>query len=330
MKILVTGADGVLGSNLVRELLKRNYQVSVLIETGKEPTTLKGLPITQFKGNILNLLDIDSAIEGQDILIHGAASTSLWPARSEKVNKINIVGTENMIAACLKHGIKKMIYIGTANSFGYGSLDQLGTENKPYKSDKYGLDYMDSKKTAQEKVLEAVQAKNLPALVVNPTFMIGPFDSKPSSGAMILAIIHNKIPCYTNGGKNYINVADAAIGIANAITLGEIGECYILGNENLTYNEMFNKIALIVNSNAPKHKFPALLVRIYGTLNGFFARVFRYHPSVTRQLAQISTEEHYYSPKKAVRDLKLPQNSIEIGIKECFDWFAANGYVKTK
>jgi dihydroflavonol-4-reductase len=187
---------------------------------------------------------------------------------------------------------------------------------------------MDSKKAAQEKVLEAVKNSNLPAVVVNPTFMIGPFDSKPSSGAMILAIVNNKIPCYTDGGKNYINVADAATGIANAIELGTIGECYILGNENLTYNEMFNKIASVVKSKAPKHKFPTFVVNLYGAMNGLFARIFRYQPAVTPQLAKISTEEHYYSPKKAVQELKLPQNPIEIGIKDCFDWFTANGYIK--
>ncbi len=330
MKVLVTGADGVLGSNLVRVLLKRKYEVTALIEKGKDPVTLNCLNVNRVEGNILNIEDVNRVIEGQDVLIHCAASTSVWPARSEIVNQVNVQGTENVVQACLRFGIKKMIYVGTANSFGFGSIDEPGKEGDSYKSGKYGLDYMDSKKIAQEKVIQAVNHKGLPAVIVNPTFMIGPFDSKPSSGAMILALINNKIPCYTGGGKNYINVADAAIGIANAIKLGKVGECYILGNENLTFKAMFEKISAVVNCNAPKRRLPAGIVQLYGKINALFARLFKFHPSITPELAKISCEEHYYSAQKAVRELKLPQTPLEQGIKDCYEWFKANGYINRK
>ncbi|NOQ70686.1 MAG: NAD-dependent epimerase/dehydratase family protein [Crocinitomix sp.] len=330
MKVLVTGADGVLGSNLVRILLERNYEVTALIEKGKDPITLNCLDVNKVEGNILNIADVNAVMQGQDVLIHCAASTNVWPARSEIVNQVNVQGTENMIEACLRFKIKKMIYVGTANSFGFGSMAQPGKEGDEYKSAKYGLDYMDSKKLAQEKVMLAVKHNGLPAVVVNPTFMIGPYDSKPSSGAMILALINNKIPCYTKGGKNYINVADAAVGIANAITLGTIGECYILGNENLTFKAMFDKISAVVKCKAPKRKLPAGIVKLYGKLNTLFARLFRFQPSITRELAIISCEEHYYSAQKAVRELKLPQTPLEQGIKDCYEWFKANGYINRK
>lgn len=328
MKVLVTGADGVLGSNLVRILLKRKYEITALIEEGKNPITLNELEVKQIAGNILNPADVEMAIKDKDIVIHCAASTSVWPARSEVVNKVNVEGTENIIQACLRFGIKKMIYVGTANSFGFGSLNNPGKEGDRYKSGKYGLDYMDSKKTAQERVMNAVKHNGLPAVIVNPTFMIGPFDSKPSSGAMILALINNKIPCYTSGGKNYINVKDAAVGIANAIDLGEVGECYILGNENLTFKAMFEKIGAVVNCKPPKRRLPGAIVRLYGRINAFFAYLFDFHPSITPQLADISCEEHYYSAEKAVKKLKLPQTPLEKGIKDCYEWFKQNGYIK--
>lgn len=330
MKVLVTGADGVLGSNLVRVLLDRNYEVTALIEKGKDPITLNNLAVKRIEGNILNSSDVDLAMHGQEVLIHCAASTSLWPARSSIVNEVNVQGTENMIQAALRVGIKRMIYVGTANSFGFGTIKDPGKEGDLYKSGKYGLDYMDSKKLAQEKVIHAVKHKGLPAIIVNPTFMIGPFDSKPSSGAMILALIQNKIPCYTNGGKNYINVADVAVGIANAIDLGRVGECYILGNENLSFKAMFEKISTVVNCSAPKRKLPSVIVKLYGKMNALFARILNFQPSITPQLARISCEEHYYSAQKAVRELKLPQTPLEKGIKDCYDWFRANGYINKK
>lgn len=328
MRVLVTGPDGVLGSNLVRELIARSYEVSVLLlEKGKSPT-LEGLAIKKYYGNILDLPEIEHCFENQDIIIHCAAATSVFPARNENVNKVNIQGTKNIIEAVKKHNIQRLIYVGTANSFGFGSsLEDLGKEGNTYKSLKYGLDYMDSKRKAQEIILEEVKQNGLPAVIVNPTFMIGPYDSRPSSGLMILALHKGKVPGYTTGGKNYIAVKDAAFAIANAITMGKIGECYILGNENLTYQEAFNKISSAIGAKAPTRKLSSTMVITYGVLNSFFAKIFGYYPSVTKELATISCDRHYYSPEKARNDLQLPNTPIETAAKECFEWFKANGYL---
>lgn len=328
MKILVTGPDGVLGSNLVRELLSRNYEVTALLEDGKPAPTLDGLPIRRISGNILNQNDLDQTIDGQDIVVHCAASTSVYPARSPQVNKVNIEGTKNVIESIKKHKTKRLIYVGTANSFGFGTLENPGVEGNPYTCRKYGLDYMDSKRAAQEIVLNAVKQDNLPIIVVNPTFMIGPYDSKPSSGTMILAIHKNKVPGYTKGGKNYIAAKDAATAIANAITMGKIGECYILGNENLSYKNAFELIANTIGAKPPKIKLSNFVVKTYGTVNSTLAKIFNYNPAVTKELAIISCENHYYSPEKARKELGLPQTPIKIAVKECFDWLDQNGYTK--
>jgi dihydroflavonol-4-reductase len=331
MEVLVTGPDGVLGSNLVRELIRRDYNVSVLLEPGKDPITLKGLPIHSFYGNILDKEALDQAFIGKDVVLHCAASTSMFPARSEIVNRVNIEGTQNIIDAALKHKIKRMVYVGTANSFGNGTtLDNLGKEGDPYNSAKFGVDYMDSKYKAQNIVLKAVTEKGLPAIVVNPTFMIGPYDSRPSSGAMILAIHKEKVPGYASGGKNFVAVKDVAFAMANAIEMGRIGECYILGNANLSYKQAFDLIAKTLNVKPPSRKLSTFMVTSYGTLNSFFARIFNYYPGVTKELSIISCENHFYSVEKARQELKLPQTPIETAVTECYNWFVENGYIKTK
>lgn len=331
MKVLVTGADGVLGSNLVRELLERKHDVSVLLFEGTTSTTLDGLDIERFYGNILNPEDLDKSFKGQEAVVHCAASTSVFPPRDAFVNKVNIEGTQNVIDAVLKNNIGRLVYVGTANSFGSGDTPEtLGNENNPYEAFVYGLDYMDSKQKAQEVVLDAVKNKGLQAIVVNPTFMIGPYDSKPSSGAMILGVYQGRVPGYTVGGKNYVAVKDAAVAVANALTMGRIGECYILGNENLTYQNAFEKIAITIGAKAPTRKLSPFMVKTYGVLNSFFARVFRYSPAVTRELAIISCDRHYYSAEKAREELKLPATPIEVAIKDCYDWFRTNDYLNKK
>ena len=328
MKVLVTGPDGVLGSNLVRKLLQNNYKVQVFVERGKTTPTLEGLDIKFYYGNILNQDDLKAAFENTDYVIHCAAHTSVFPARNKYVNTVNIEGTKNIANACIEFGVKKLIYVGTANSFGFGpSKEELGNESQPYRSLKYGLDYMDSKYHAQLHLLKIIKEKGLNATIVNPTFMIGPFDSKPSSGKMILALYNGKIPGYTKGGKNYIAVKDVVVAIINAIDKGKTGECYILGNENLTYSEAFNKMAEAIGAKAPKRKLTKFMVVTYGSFNSFFAKLFRYSPSVTRELAIISCDKHYYSSEKAQKELDLPQTPIEEAVKESFDWFKNNGYI---
>ena len=331
MRVIVTGPDGVLGSNLVRELIARDHQVSVLLLEGTTSKTLDGLDITKFYGNILDKVSLNAAFTGQDIAIHCAASTSMYPARDPFINRVNIEGTENVIQAIKVNKIKRLVYVGTANSFGNGSsLDDLGDETNEYTAHKYGLDYMDSKKKAQDLLLDAVKNDGLPALIVNPTFMIGPYDSKPSSGTLVLAIYNGKVPGYTRGGKNYIAVKDAAVAIANGITMGRIGECYILGNENLSYRDAFEKIAQSIGGKAPKLGMANSVMRTYGSINSFLAKIFRYKPAVTKELAAISCDNFYYSANKARKELQLPSTPMEEAFKECLEWYKDNGYLNKK
>ncbi|MBI3133095.1 MAG: NAD-dependent epimerase/dehydratase family protein [Bacteroidetes bacterium] len=330
MKILVTGPDGLLGSNLVRELLSRNYQVTAMIQTHHRPATLIGLPIDFITGDLLDANRVKEAVKEMDIVIHCAANTCMFPARAEIVNRVNIDGTKHVIDACLTNKVKRLIVVGSANSFGPGSMFQPGNETVPYQGYRFGLDYMDSKYTAKELVLDAVEKDGLDAVVVCPTFMIGPYDSRPSSGALILGVYQGKIPGYTNGGKNYIAVKDVAVGIANAIKKGRKGTCYILGNTNLTYKEVFQKIGSTISVKGPRFWLPGRLVILLGWMNSKMAGIFRYRPALTYELALLSAGDHYYSAQRAVKELDLPQTPIENAIKECFDWFKENGYLNKK
>jgi len=327
MKIFLTGADGVLGNNLVRILLEKGHEVKVFIETGKKARYLEELPLERSEGSILNYEELRSAMEGYDIVIHAAAKTDTWPPRHESYWKVNLEGTRNIIAAVKELGVKRLIHIGTANSFGPGDENNPGDETKPYTADKYGLDYMCTKRAAQEEVLKAVKQEGLDAVIVNPTFMIGPYDSKPSSGTMIMAVSQGKIPGYPSGGRNFVYVRDVANAIEGAIEKGVKGECYILGNENLTYKEAFEKMAKSLGVKAPGMKMPRWLTLAYGRLLSGASVVFRFTPPVNYPMAMISTEKHFYSSEKAIKDLGLNQTPVSEALKEAVEWFRDNKYL---
>ncbi|MFZ5554865.1 MAG: NAD-dependent epimerase/dehydratase family protein [Bacteroidota bacterium] len=325
-KIFVTGADGLLGSNLVRELLHRGYEVRAFIQQGRKVNTLDGLPIEKAGGNLLEKNSVKEAMAGCSLVIHAAASTSVWPARQEIIRKVNIDGTKNVAESALESGVKKMVYVGSASTFGYGTLENPGTESSAYTANKYGMDYMDSKYEAHRMVLDFV-ARGLDVSIVNPTFMIGAYDSGPSSGAMIIALYKGKIPGYTNGGRNYIYVKDAATGIANAVTMGRKGESYIIGNENLSYKDAFQKMAVALGVKPPSRRVPDWIMLTYGQFSSLFAKVRGKAPAVSYNLAKIGIDKHYFSAQKAVNELKLPQTPIEVAVKEAAEWFRQNNYL---
>ena len=327
MKVLVTGANGLLGSNLVRQLLKNGHEVIAFVLKNSNLSTINNLPLKIIEGNILKIEEVREASAGADAIFHLAASTALWPERDELINKVNIDGTKNVIQVAKEIDAKRLIYVGTANSFSFGPKENPGAEDTAYKAFTYGFNYMDSKYEAQKRALEA-HKNGLPVIVVNPTFMLGKYDSGPSSGAMVIAIYNKKVPGYAPGGKNYICVKDAAVGIANALTMGKLGECYIIGNENLTYKEAFQKIGKTVKVTPPNITLPKWFLLAFGKLNSLWSKLTGKKPTVSYGLARISCDEHYFSAAKAVRELKLPQTPIEEGIEECYLWLKENNYLK--
>ncbi len=327
MKIFVTGADGLLGNNLVRILLDANHQVKVFIQQGKDLGYLKGLDIEASFGDLLNYDELKTAMAGADVVINAAAVTDTWPNQGSLYWKVNVDGVVNVIKAIKELGVKRLIHIGTANSFGPGDMDSPGTELDPFVGEKYGLDYITSKYKAQEIILKETRENNLPALIINPTFMIGPYDVKPSSGKMIISVLQGKVPGYSPGGRNFVYVKDVANAIANAVTKGEIGQCYLASGVNMTYKDMFAKMAGLFNVKPPTLAIPSFAVLIYGGILSLVGKITKKEQVISYPLALISNEFHYYSNAKAVEELDMPETDIEFAIKEAVAWFKQEKYL---
>ncbi len=325
MKILVTGADGFVGSNLVRELLKRNHEITALVQRGVNPVTLEGLPIQFCDGDLLDPASLRAAMQGCDALVHSAAHLGVWPYHSDIQRKVNVDGTRNVMELALELGLKRIVFVGTANSYGYGTRQSPGDETRHYNSAHYGLGYMDTKRDAQDLVLKMVKEQGLPAVVVNPTFMFGPYALKTGATLMIDNILHGKLAGYTPGGRNYVAVKDVVVGIANALERGRIGECYLLANQNMNYQEIFNLIAEVLGVKPPKLAVPASLVLLFGRVTTGIAKLQGKAPKISYRMCRISLDENFYSPEKARRELDMPQTPIKIAIQETYDWLRENG-----
>ena len=186
---------------------------------------------------------------------------------------------------------------------------------------------MDSKRAATDLVLQAVAREQLPAVLVHPTFMLGPDDRKPTSGALLLEIARGRVPGYPPGGKNYVHVRDVATATVNALHRGRVGESYILGNENLSYREAFTLIAAVLGVASPRWPIPAALAQLYGAVSTWQARLTGRPGRLNTAMTAVANDGHYFRVEKARQQLGLPRTPVSQAVAEAFEWFKTHQYV---
>lgn len=328
MRALVTGGNGFLGANLIKELSSFGWQVRAMVRNTADLRSLKGLEYEMFHGEITNNEHIKKAAEGCSIIIHTAANTSQNALLSEYYD-VNVNGTKNVIDAVKYNRIGRLIFVSTANTFGNGTKEIPGNEEIPINPVFARSGYAKSKLIAQQLVLEAVKKEKINATVVNPSFMIGPNDAKPSSGRIILHYYKKRLLLLPPGGKSFIHVKDVVRGICNAIDKGKSGECYLLTNENLTYAEFFDKLSEITGISQTKIMLPAAILRTTGVFGNLAVKL-GIRTEINMVNAQMLCEENYFSAAKAISDLKLPQTPVKDAIKDAVEWFSDNGYLVKK
>jgi len=326
-KILITGADGFLGSHIVRRAVENGYQVRAFIQSGRKTGTLDGIPIEFFIGDLTLDKDLTAAIEGCDFIIHTAASTAVWPSCSEKVWQINFHVVEKLANAVLQHGIKRFVHIGSASSFGYGTKENPGNEESAYLGGKFHLDYLDTKKAAQDYLMDQFRQKGFPVIILAPTFMIGEYDTTPGSGKMIISVARHKLPGYAQGGKCVVYPGDVAQAAVNALKQGKLGECYITGGENLTYREFFDLITQVAQVAPIRRRIPTSLAVAIGSVLELISKLNHKEPMLSSTMARMSGDTHFYSSTKAIRELGLPQTSAKDAIRRSVDYFKQIGYL---
>lgn len=328
MRILVTGATGLLGSNLVRLLIDRGYPVGVFIHTRSYTKTLQNLPIKKHFGDVLDPESVEAAVQEYDVVVHAAAITGYWPSRSKKVREVNIEGTRVIINAVKKYNLKRLIYIGSGSSCNAPENKTiLNHSHLLFAGAKYGLDYVDSKYIALQMVLQEAKQNGLPALAILPTFMIGPYDSLPTSGKLILALAKQKLKFYTSGGRNFVHVLDVATAIANSIEKGHLGKYYVTGHENLTYKEFFDKVTKVAGVPSPHYQLSDNIVKLAGFVGSLKGRFLGGEPLISYPAAKIACDKLYISCNEAVQELNMPQTPVETAIKECVDWMNNNKHL---
>jgi len=328
MKTFVTGGTGLLGANLIRELLRRGHQVRALIRSGTDLSGIQGLDIEFYEGDLLDEQSLYKGCMGFDYIIHAAAQTPGSSNRSTDFLETNFMGTQNMVRAAEFAQVSRMVYVSSCCVFGGGNKESPGTELSEFTSFSLDSSYLNSKYITQQWVLSEIERKRLPVVIVNPTIMIGPYDSHPNSGEIILRIIKDQIQFCPSGGKNFIDVRDAALATCNALTQGITGECYLLASQNLTFAELFEKVTRIYGKSDHKINVPGFIMNAVGLTGSCINYLTHWDLKLNYSNLRQLTMDSYFSGAKAVRVLGLPQRSVDMAIHDAIEWFAKKHYIK--
>jgi len=331
MKIFVTGATGLLGGNLVRHLWSQGERdLRVLARKDSKTMALDDLQVERVTGDIREPDSLGRALAGVDQVYHCAASVSQWGPNRELNRQVNVGGTINVLNAALTQKVKRVVYVSTVDTLGLSSKENPADENWPEHDSmaKFKNPYADTKFEAEQEAKKFVQ-KGLDIVIVKPTYMIGEWDTKPTSGQMVVQVAKGRAPAYPGGGNNFVDVLDVCEGMALAMDKGKTGEAYILANDqgNLTYGEFFKIVAQVVGVSPPQFQIPYPAALLGGYVFDLLGRLLKFEPDVNSITAAMGYAPHYFTCKKAIRELGIPQSPIEGAVKRAVAWFTKYGYL---
>jgi dihydroflavonol-4-reductase len=270
-------------------------------------------------GDIRDVESVKRAIAGVDAVFHTAALVSYWRRERETMYDINIVGTRNVVQACLESGVGRLVHTSSIAAIGFNPDGSPADETTEFNWRSFDVGYRISKYEAEQEVQKGVRA-GLDAVIVNPSIIIGPGDIHVHGGQLIRDVYRWRIFYYVDGGMNVVSVEDVVRGHLAAYKLGRTGERYILGGENLTHREVFTTIAQLLHRLRPMFKLPRSVARmVAGSAEGY-ANIIRTKPWVTRELIAGLGSFSWYSIEKAKRELGYSFAPLRDFVLPTFAW----------
>jgi dihydroflavonol-4-reductase len=328
MTVLVTGANGFMGSNVVRELIKDGADVRVTLRKDSDTRNIDDLDVEKVYCDIRDRESVKKALKGCDTLYHTAAYFAHWAPNKKLFYDINVEGTKTILEEALSQGLKKVVYTSTSNTIGSHGAGNFVNENAEFNGWEAGDHYAISKYLAEIEAKKICE-KGLPLVIVNPTLVIGVRDRKPTpSGALIVDIANGAMPGYIDGAINVIDVEDVARGQIQAAEKGRIGERYLFGNENLYVSDFFKLIAEIAGVEPPTRKIPYRVALLIGYLFQMGSRITKKPPIVSVSQVRLGKMGEHFDCSKAINELGLKQTPIKKTVEKAINWFRENGYIK--
>ncbi|MEO8861151.1 MAG: NAD-dependent epimerase/dehydratase family protein [Ginsengibacter sp.] len=258
MKILVTGAAGLLGAELVKQLLEKGYTVIAIYNSTPVKLSHENLEIQQC--DILDMSALEEIMEGVSNVYHCAAVVSFEPKDKAHLFKINIEGTENIVNACINANVQKLVHVSSVAAIGRIRNGETVNEKMTWTEETSNSIYAKSKYLGELEVWRGI-GEGLQAAIVNPSIILGGDNWNDGSSALFKSV-YNGFKWYTEGVSGFVDVRDVAIAMIMLMNSKISGERFILNSENLSYKEIFSLMAKGFGKNPPPNKVTPFLAEV--------------------------------------------------------------------
>jgi dihydroflavonol-4-reductase len=322
---VITGATGHLGNNLVRTLLERGEEVRAVVLPNDPAQSISGLPVERVEGDVRDLGSLIWAFRNADRVYHLASLITISPGREDLLQEVNVQGTRNVVEACLRSGVKRLIYVSSIHALVEPPHGTTIDERMPFDPPRIPTGYGRSKAQAALQLLAGVE-RGLDAVIVCPTGIVGPHDFQPSEvGRLFLNVARRRMPAYVQGAYDFVDVRDVVQGLLAAAEKGRRGETYILSGEMVTVRQMMACLEEVTGVRAPRIGLPAWLARGVARLALTYARWTRTHPLFTDESVDILCSNCCISHEKATHKLGHSPRPFRETVRDTIQWFREAG-----
>jgi dihydroflavonol-4-reductase len=326
---LVTGANGHIGSRIVKLLVERGRKVRAMVRGTSDLSGLKGLDLELVHGDVEDQTSLEEALKGVQRVFHTAAVFNTRLADESEMQRANVEGTRNLLMALRRRPVERLVYTSSVAAIGYTRdpkivLDELTWNHDP-------IDVYTSTKTESEKLVQLeVSAANLDAVVVNPCTVLGPGDHKPTpSNGFVLLALQKGAPVTFHSGHTYVDVDDVALGHLLAEEKGKRGERYVLGGTPMSNTELLTELARRTGRRPPLIHLNHAMVEVLGWGVELKAQLFGGKPLFTRAKAHKLIDYYgYFSHAKAAKELGYSPRPMPEILDRAQSWFTEKGWLK--
>lgn len=320
-RYIITGAAGHLGSTVARLLLERGAVVRGLLLHGEQPV----VPGAEYiHGDVLepdSLAPLFRREQDEKLaVIHTAGIIDVTGKMSQRLYDVNVIGTKNIVALCSKYHVDKLVYVSSVHAIPETGKPVVQAEVREFSPDWVVGGYAKTKAEATQAVLDAAN-HGLPAVVVHPSGIIGPYDEgRNHLVQMVRDFMEGKLPVCVKGGYDLVDVRDVAAGCILAAKYGHIGECYILSGEYQGIREILDIAGAMCGRKAP-FLLPMPLIQLAEPILSVLARKTGHRPLYTQYSLNTVKSKTRFSAQKARNELGYTARDTRISIQDTVQWF---------
>ena len=307
---LVTGGTGLVGNNLVRLLVADGRRVRTLVRRESGGRELAGLDVELVRGDVTDGDAVRRAVAGSRVVIHSAAAVHVGWTRLDEMRRVNVDGTR-LVAEAARRAGARLIQVSSVNALGLTGDRSPADEETPF-GNTVECPYVVTKREAEQVVLDEV-GHGLDAVILNPVFMLGAWDWKPSSGRMLLEVAQGK-----------------GLFAPPAPSTSATSTGYILGGHHLSFMEAWTMFARVTGRRPPVAAAPPPLVRFAGRVGDLLGRCLGHEGPLNSAAARMSLLCQHFSSARARAELGYALRPLEDTVEHAWRWFVDNGYAKDR